>query len=140
MPEKRSAPRLGSRLTKQREVIVKLFEETPRPLRLQEIHHLAQKKIPAMGIATVYRTVKILRQVGFLRVVHLPGGGDCYEKEGLRHHHHFQCRHCGKVFDLPECTLRIDLGKMKEEGFQAESHELVVFGSCPPCNRRARGV
>lgn len=128
----------NNRKTKQREVILTLFEKMNRPLRLQEIHQLAQKEIPALGIATVYRTLRILQETGFLKVVYVPGSEPCYEKEGQKHHHHFQCRQCGCVFDLEECPVKLDLAKLKHQGFLPEEHELTVFGICPNCLEKGK--
>ena len=63
----------------------------------------AQKIVPRLGLATVYRNIKILCDEGFLREVRIPGEAPRYELEGKGHHHHFYCFRCGRVFEIEGC-------------------------------------
>ncbi len=127
--------RVGDRRTRQREVILELIRRSERPLRVSEILELAQKELPALGIATVYRTVKILQESGYLKTVNLPGGDTCFEREDLEHHHHFQCNFCGRVYDLPNCPVKLNLSALTKQGFIPEEHELIIYGRCPECSQ-----
>lgn len=84
-----------------------------------------------MGLATVYRNLKQLVDVGDIQVVELPGEATRYEVAGHKHHHHFHCRDCDRVFDVHECP-----GNMKDlapRGFIVEDHELTLYGRCSDC-------
>ncbi|GGM91206.1 transcriptional repressor [Thermus composti] len=117
------------RSTKQRRAIREAFLEAGRPLSPQEVLSLARRKVPSLGLATVYRTLKGLVEEGFLTAVALPGEPPRYEPAGQGHHHHFLCRRCGRVYELSGCGLKADL----PPGFQAEGHEVTVYGRCPEC-------
>ncbi|MFD3004992.1 zinc uptake transcriptional regulator [Thermus tengchongensis] len=119
------------RSTRQRRAIREAFLEAGRPLSPQEVLELARKKVPSLGLATVYRTLKGLVEEGFLTPVALPGEPSRYEPAGREHHHHFLCRLCGRVFELSGCDLALE-GHLPP-GFQAEGHEVTVFGRCPEC-------
>ncbi|MEM7355222.1 MAG: transcriptional repressor [Acidobacteriota bacterium] len=122
---------MQTRRTQQRDAIRKAFEDNPRPLGPQEILDLALETAPGLGIATVYRTVKKFLRDGVIQPVELPGAPNRYELTGLDHHHHFCCRACDKVFDVDGCPDRVS--ELAPEGFQLESHEVVLYGVCSTC-------
>ncbi|MCA9418695.1 MAG: transcriptional repressor, partial [Candidatus Omnitrophica bacterium] len=54
-----------------------------------------------------------------------------YEMNGKRHHHHFVCRVCGRVFDIEGCPGQIEA--MTPKGFLVEDHEIFLYGRCEEC-------
>lgn len=120
------------RNTKQRQAILAAFEGSDRPLAPQEVLELAGRAIPRLGVATVYRNIKLLKEEGTLAVVELPGAPDRYELAGKEHHHHFHCRQCDRVFDIDGCPRTI--AELTPEGFQLQSHELILYGACEECS------
>src|SRR5215216_1256697 len=124
---------LGQRQTRQREAIYKVIEEASGPLSVPEIHVRAGKFFPRLGIATVYRTVKLLQEARRIQSVILPSGDTRYEETGLDHHEHFQCRRCAQVFDINVCPGHIPHGESIAGGFIVEDHELTIYGLCPEC-------
>ena len=119
------------RQTNQRDAIRRVFETFGRPLSPREILQEARREVPGLGIATVYRAVKTLTTSGFLRPVELPGAAARYERAGKHHHHHFHCRSCDRVFDVDACPGAIS--SISPEGFELESHEIVLYGRCNRC-------
>jgi Fur family ferric uptake transcriptional regulator len=119
------------RQTRQRQAIRQAFDAAGRPLAPQEVLQAAQKDIPRLGIATVYRALKNLVDEGVLKPVQLPGEPDRYELASLPHHHHFHCTACDRVFDLAGCAVRADLRLPR--GFKAHDHEIIFTGLCPEC-------
>ena len=126
------------RNTKQRMAIEEVFQDVPRPLSPAEVLELAQKEVPGLGIATVYRALNDLVAEEKLRVVELPGQTARYEKSGLAHHHHFHCTECDKVFDLDGCFLKPELEL--PAGFKLLGHDITLKGTCPHCGRENDGV
>lgn len=118
--------------TAQRRAIRDAFAAAARPLSHQEVLAQARQSVKGMGIATVYRTIKGLVEDGILTPVDLPGETARYELAGLTHHHHFACKACEKVFDLPGCVGHIHTHL--PDGFVADEHEVVVYGLCNACN------
>ena len=127
-----SSHALGQRQTRQRDAILRVLHSANGPLPVAEIHALAQKK-SAVGIATVYRTLKMLQQNKQIRAVTLPSGETRYEGEPQAHHDHFQCRVCNQVFDLDTCPLRLKSGSKLPGGFLVEDHQMLLYGLCPSC-------
>jgi Fur family ferric uptake transcriptional regulator len=119
------------RSTRQRAAIVSTIERERRPLSPGEILAAAQSDVPALGAATVYRTLKALVAEGVIVSVELPGEPPRYEPAGAKHHHHFRCHDCDRVFEVPGCAKGI--GALVPSGFELDGHELVLYGRCRGC-------
>lgn len=119
------------RSTRQRQAIREVLHQLNRPLSPQEVLEAAQHRVPGLGIATVYRTLKNMIEEGAAVAVELPGEAARYELAGKKHHHHFHCNYCGKVFELEGCVS--DFSAMVPRGFKAETHEIVLYGRCADC-------
>jgi Fur family ferric uptake transcriptional regulator len=122
------------RNTLQRRAISRVFNVDMPPLTPQEVLTAAQKDIPALGIATVYRTLKSMVENGTLVVVNLPGEASRYELTEKRHHHFFSCRACGKVSVVSKCIS--DFKEMVPSNCKLERHEVVLYGLCDQCNKQ----
>jgi Fur family ferric uptake transcriptional regulator len=120
------------RQTRQREAIRNAFDEERRPLSPDEVLALAQRRVPQMGIATVYRTISALVASGWLSPVKLPGEATRYERMVHDHHHHFRCRICKRAFRIFGCIGHVNLST--PAGFVAESHDITVNGVCAGCS------
>lgn len=120
------------RNTQQRQAIIAAFNKTKRPLSVQEVLELAQKRCPGLGIATVYRNLKALVAEARLQSVDLPGGQVLYELPTSLHHHHFSCLKCLKVYDIDVCGLNFQ--KLVPQGFQLREHEILLSGLCSGCS------
>lgn len=119
------------RNTRQRQAIRQVFEEADRPLGPVEVLPAAQKHVPRLGMATVYRALKTLVEEGWLVTVTLPGEPPRYERAGKTHHHHFRCRACDRVFEADGCLT--NLPQLTPQGFRLEGHEVVLYGVCTAC-------
>ncbi len=122
------------RTTNQRKAIRDVFSQTDRPLSTEEVHAAAQRHLPRIGIATVYRTLKLLLGEGWLTAVRLPGEPPRYELAGKPHHHHFHCRACGRVYEVPGNAELLD--SILPAGFTLDSHDLMLCGRCAQCSGR----
>lgn len=107
------------------------MQDAERPLIAQEVLARAQVHVPRLGIATVYRNLKSLHEEGWLRSVELPGEPMRYELAAMKHHHHFHCEQCGRVFDIPGCTAGLDTNV--PQNFLVTRHEVVLYGQCAEC-------
>lgn len=123
----------GARDTRQRRAIRAAFLATGRPMNPAEVLELAAVEQRGLGIATVYRNIKMLLEEGWLTPVELPGEVTRYELAGKAHHHHFHCRKCGRVFELNACLPNV--GQLAPAGFRVTGHELLLYGNCEECAR-----
>ncbi len=123
------------RSTRQRTAISAIIDAAHRPLSPQEIVDGARDAGTAVGIATVYRNIKLLVDDGVIQVVALPGDNPRYESTGHEHHHHFQCTVCKRVFDVDGCPG--NMTGLAPKGFTVERHELTLYGQCTDCHAGA---
>jgi Fur family ferric uptake transcriptional regulator len=119
------------RNTRQRTAIRDALQRARRPLLPQEVLQEAQAQAPRLGLATVYRNLKMLVEDGELCTVDLPGENPRFELAGRQHHHHFQCMACQRVFDVHACPG--DLSRLAPPGFTVQDHELTLYGRCSDC-------
>jgi len=122
------------RSTRQRTAIRAAIQRSGQPLLAQEVLELAQSAVTGLGLATVYRNLKAMVDDGELRLVLLPGENPRYELAEHAHHHHFLCRGCQRVFDVPDCPG--DLRTLAPKGFLVEDHEVTLYGRCIDCSMR----
>jgi Fur family transcriptional regulator, ferric uptake regulator len=120
------------RNTRQRDAIVAVLADATGPLTVEELHRRSQAIVPGIGIATVYRTLKLLVDAGSTLAVTLPSGETRYESSQRGHHHHFQCLICDTVYDFHSCPLSLRRDTPGAD-FTVEHHELTLFGTCPTC-------
>jgi Fur family ferric uptake transcriptional regulator len=99
-----------------------------------EVLDAGKVRVEELGIATVYRNLKLLTESGWLCPVDLPGEPTRYEVSGKPHHHHFLCRECDRAFEIEDCP-----GTQKfhvPSGFRVETHDVVLYGVCASCRGR----
>lgn len=126
------------RATQQRFAIEAVLESAGRPLSPAEVVEGTRGAVGTVGLATVYRNLKRLAEEGVVHPVELPGEATRYEVASSRHHHHFQCLACRRVFDTQGCPG--NLQRLAPPGFSVERHEVTLYGRCAACrpqgNRR----
>ena len=126
------------RLTPQRKIILEvLLENENEHLNAEEIYKAAQIKLPALGLATVYRTLELFAELGIINRLQLEEEFNRYEfkPDSSKHtHHHLICVNCGKIQEFNEDLLD-ELEKLIEEesGFIITDHSLRFYGYCRKC-------
>jgi Fur family ferric uptake transcriptional regulator len=119
------------RKTRQKDAIREAFVLLDRPLSPEEVLEEAGRHVDSVSIATVYRNVTALLEEKWLVPVELPGHPARYEVAGKDHHHHFQCRTCLRVYEVPGCEIH---AKPKlPRGFKTSGHDLLLYGTCALC-------
>lgn len=93
--------------------------------------------------ATVYRTLSLLVEGGFLETLDTGQGELLYEHVlGHRHHDHLVCIDCGKIEEFTDDRIEaLQAEAAARKGFALHYHNLRLFGTCAPCTRkRERGM
>jgi len=132
LPPPSSARGTPERNTRQRDAIRDVLADVGTPLSPKEILEHAKSKISRLGLATVYRTLKLLLDTGVVVTVEVPGEAPRFELTGKGHHHHFYCRGCSRVFEVEGCPE--GLADLAPVGFTLDGHELMLIGKCNTCS------
>ncbi len=127
----------GLKITSQREAVLDLFHKENSSKTPYEIHKKIKKKLPSIGLPTVYRVLEELKEIGLM--VRIPSEdrqlyyGLCH-LPGSRHHHHFVCRKCKKVEEVEQCNLKaVSNFVQRKLGAIVESHSMQLEGLCAEC-------
>ncbi|MDP8957850.1 MAG: transcriptional repressor [Actinomycetota bacterium] len=125
----------GLRVTLARRVICKVLAEAPEEhLSAADILSRAAQAAGEIDQSTVYRTLDVLEELGFLHHVHLGHGPGVYHLSKQAEHHHLVCEDCGRAVDIP----LEDLGPALERvtlryGFVPDSLHFAILGRCSDC-------
>ena len=125
--------RAGRALTPQREAVLRVVNEAEEHLTANEIFEAARRLLPSISFATVYNSLKYLREAGLLREINFGKASSRYDRETNRHDHAI-CSRCGKLvdFDLEE-TTQLMRAAARRSRFKPESIQLTLVGVCPAC-------
>jgi Fur family ferric uptake transcriptional regulator len=95
--------------------------------------------VPGVGRATVFRTMKLLSEMGMLCRILLEDGSLRYRVSRRQgHHHHLVCVSCASVQELDACIAPDVLGDLaRSTGYEIEGHWLEFFGRCAACRNSA---
>jgi Fur family transcriptional regulator, ferric uptake regulator len=122
----------GYRLTGPRKQVLLLLSRQERGITAEAVCD----RLPAVGRATVYRTIKLLVEEGVACKVNMPDGTALYALDDARqHHHHVVCVHCGltKEFSHPAAERMVRALKDVVEG-AVVGHRIDLYIVCPQCS------
>ncbi|MEB3234136.1 MAG: transcriptional repressor [Cyanobacteriota bacterium] len=123
-------------LTSKQEQLLKELKRCKGELSGQELHARLRRGPNPMGLATVYRHLRQLQQLGLVRCRHLPSGEALYAP-AERDEHHLTCVDCGATETLESCPVHdVQLNQTQLGGFRPLFHTLEFFGLCRLCQQR----
>ncbi|QEK13010.1 transcriptional repressor [Crassaminicella thermophila] len=126
------------KMTKQRKAIIEIFLNHDAHFKPEELYELIKDK--KIGLATVYRTIEILKRHDIIEEVTI--GKDRYYELKLfsekRMHIHFRCERCNSIYDYDETELILDLIKLrnfveKEHDVEIKDLTMILNGICQKC-------
>jgi Fur family ferric uptake transcriptional regulator len=99
------------------------------------------QRLPHVGRATVFRTIKLLLEMDVFCRVLLDDGSLRYRWSRRGHHHHLVCNECGAVEDFTACDVAELVGELtRRSNFMVEGHWLEVYGRCGACAPRQQNA
>jgi len=124
----------GYRLTPQREMIVEAIAHAGRHVTAEDVFAQVHERTSALNIATVYRTLDLLSELGLISRGDLGGGKVSYAPLSHGPHCHLVCRSCGQVIEA-DAALVEGLDKRLHDacGFSPDLGHFVVYGVCADC-------
>lgn len=134
----------GLRSTSQRRTVTDTFFDSGDHLSIEELLTLVRESDPKIGYATVYRTLKMLKEGGLAYERHFGDGVARYEVAiEDDHHDHLICLDCDAVYEFENEEIeRLQEEQARALGFKLKHHRLDLFARCvrENCpNKKSRG-
>jgi Fur family ferric uptake transcriptional regulator len=125
----------GLKLTRPRQVVLDVLENSRGHLDAETVYLRAKERDPGIGIATVYRTLALLKRLGLAEEHDLGedhGHFEAADKDNP--HFHFTCMQCGKVieFESPE-VIQLTKSLCRRKGLSVSEVHLRLSGFCRQC-------
>ncbi|MEO2167729.1 MAG: transcriptional repressor [bacterium] len=132
---RRALKEKGLKTTSQRDDIARIFFGSRRHLSIDDLHGEVHKVNPGVGYATVYRTMKLLKECEFAEESHFADGQTRYENADTEEHHdHIICDRCGTIAEFVDEGLeQLQDEIAKRIGFVISSHRMELYGICRVC-------
>jgi Fur family transcriptional regulator, peroxide stress response regulator len=129
----RSAQGKPANLTRQRETVLGVVKESGHHPTAADVFERAKKKLPTIGYATVYNSLRYLSDAGLICEITFGNGASRYDSN-IHRHDHALCASCGKLvdFDLAE-TVELMRAAARQTRFKPETIHLTLLGLCPEC-------
>ena len=90
--------------------------------------------IPTLSKTTVYNTLKLFVEHGAAKMLTIDERNACFDGDTSAHAH-FQCKCCGKIYDMPMHVNEIEMSGMADKGFSVEEVHNYYKGVCPECKK-----
>ncbi len=131
----------GYKLTPQRRSIVDtIIDNEGQHLTAEEIYDKVKKSCPEIGLATVYRTILLLEELGVISRLELNDGCSRYEilhSNETHRHHHLICNICHKVLEVQDDLLEeLEVDIQNRYKFKILDHSVKFYGICDECQKK----
>jgi Fur family transcriptional regulator, peroxide stress response regulator len=122
------------RITPQRLLVLRILAESEGHPTVEQIYEQVKAEFPTTSLATVYKTIALLKELNEVLELGFPDGSNRYDGNKPFPHPHVICTKCKKITD-PDL---ISFDGLREEmsrktGYKIFSHRLDFFGLCPDC-------
>ncbi len=127
------------KLTRPRRAVLDIIARADHHLTPAEIYRQARAKKLRLGLTSVYRTLDLLVNLGYLQRIHLEEGCHSYATVARAHGHHLVCSSCGRAEEFADCDLDPLMHALRAKtGYEINLHMLELLGRCPDCRKKSR--
>ena len=126
----------GLKTTSQRDDIARAFLAAGRHITVEELYADVRKVNSRVGYATVYRTLRLLKECGLAAERHFNDREARYETVGSdsHGHDHFICERCSRIVEFSSFEIdALDERMAKKLGAVITRHRLELYGICKEC-------
>lgn len=136
----RSLKKAGYRLTQARLTVLEVLEAEHGHITSADVLEKVERINPAIGRASVFRTLELFTQLGFIRPTYIHTSlTPTYVLMHGGHHHHVICTECKRFFEFDNCGLDVMTRNLQRElDIQISGHLLEFYGVCADCRRLER--
>lgn len=127
----------GFRITPQRVAIVDYVLGTDTHPSAEELHAAIRKRHPMVSLATVYKTLELLKKKGLVRELDFPTGAR-YDSN-VDEHVNLVCVKCGRIDDVDEASLGdLESRVAKKARYSILGGRFELYGYCSQCQSKAK--
>ena len=124
--------------TAQRSLILDVVLHAQEHLTAEDVHARARDIDSSLGLATVYRNLKLMEEAGLVVSHNYEQAVTRYEiLNDDEHHDHLICERCGAVMEVLDQGIELLQKRLAERhGFELSGHRMYLYGLCPECRRK----
>lgn len=101
----------------------------------QAVYGEVKKIYPTVSLSTVYKTLKILKEVGLVQELNFPGDRTRFDS-AIDPHINLVCLNCGRILDAENSGIQEIVDWVsEEENFTATGHRFDIYGICQSCSK-----
>jgi Fur family peroxide stress response transcriptional regulator len=127
----------GFRITPQRIAVLKILAISENHPSVEMIYEKVRRDFPTTSIATIYKTIHLLKQINEVLELGFPDGSNRYDGKKPFPHPHVICVRCQKIIDPDLESLKDMTAEVADEtGFDILTHRLDFFGICGDCKKK----
>ena len=127
------------RVTPQRLAVLKILASGRDHPTVEGIFERVRRDFPTTSLATVYKTVNLLKELDEVLELGFPDGGNRYDGTKPYPHPHMICMKCRRIMDPDLASLeQLTREASRKTGFRILAHRLDFFGLCPECQKTAK--
>lgn len=128
----------GLRSTSQRRTVTEVFFRSKGHLSIEDVLLQVRTEDPGVGYATVYRTLKLLKECGLALERHFGDGVSRYEVAHENDHHdHLICTECNAIVEFEDEAIEVLQEQLaKRHGYLLRGHKHELYGLCPTCQAK----
>ena len=130
--------------SRQRNIVSDIIKKSYDHPTAEEVYAVAVKELPTIGIATVYRNLNQLAEMGEIKRIPVMDGSDRFDGH-LEEHYHMVCKCCGRLTDLraDEDVIKDIKDKICESlnvksDMTIELAPIVLKGTCEQCKKNKK--
>lgn len=125
------------RITPQRLAILKILASSEDHPSVERIYEQVKENFATTSLATIYKTVMLLKQVHEVLELGFPDGSNRYDGNKPYPHPHIVCIKCKQIMD-PDLgsTAKLEEEAAQKTGYKIVDHRLDFFGICPKCQEK----
>ena len=122
------------RMTPQRVAILRILSDDPSHPPAERIFEEIEQTFPTTSLATVYKTLDVLKEIGQLIELEFSDGGNRYDAMRITTHAHVVCERCGRIDDVELYeAAQLRARAAQHSKFQIKSERVDFYGLCPDC-------
>lgn len=123
------------KVTPQRSAILEEIEAAGH-INIENLFDILRISFPSISLATVYKNVSQMHELGILEVIKAPNHKPQYEISKAPHIH-LACNNCGSIIDMNRCINELITSAEDESGYRLNHSTVVLDGLCPDCQTPA---